>query len=115
MPTSVVLPAAVWGEKEGTFTNSERRVSRVRAGVEPPGDARTDSDMLSATEARLLSTLAGRANVVLSKRELATAVWRDPALDLHAVEMAVMRLRRRMGSLGTAIAVVHRRGYALRT
>ena len=29
----VVLPAAIWGEKEGTFTNSERRVSRVRAAV----------------------------------------------------------------------------------
>jgi assimilatory nitrate reductase catalytic subunit len=38
----VVLPAAVWGEKDGTFTNSERRVSRVRAAVAPPGDARTD-------------------------------------------------------------------------
>ena len=74
-----------------------------------------DTQLLSATEARLLSTLATRANVVLSKRELASAVWRDPALDPHAVEMAVTRLRRRMGPLGAAIAVVHRRGYALRT
>jgi assimilatory nitrate reductase catalytic subunit len=41
----VVLPAAVWGEKDGTFTNSERRVSRVRAAVPPPGDARTDFDI----------------------------------------------------------------------
>ena len=38
----VVLPAAVWGEKDGTYTNSERRVSRVRAAVAPPGEARTD-------------------------------------------------------------------------
>jgi anaerobic selenocysteine-containing dehydrogenase len=38
----VVLPAAIWGEKDGTYTNSERRVSRVRAAVEPPGDARSD-------------------------------------------------------------------------
>ena len=38
----VVLPAAIWGEKDGTFTNSERRVSRVRAAVEPPGEARSD-------------------------------------------------------------------------
>ena len=38
----VVLPAAVWGEKDGTYTNSERRVSRVRAAVEPPGEARSD-------------------------------------------------------------------------
>ncbi len=38
----VVLPAAIWGEKDGTFTNSERRVSRVRAAVAPPGEARPD-------------------------------------------------------------------------
>lgn len=42
---NVVLPAAIWGEKDGTFTNSERRVSRVRAAVEPPGRARTDFDI----------------------------------------------------------------------
>jgi predicted molibdopterin-dependent oxidoreductase YjgC len=44
----VVLPAAIWGEKEGTFTNSERRVSRVRAAVDPPGEARTDFDIVMA-------------------------------------------------------------------
>jgi assimilatory nitrate reductase catalytic subunit len=44
----VVLPAAIWGEKEGTFTNSERRVSRVRAAVTPPGEARSDFDIIIA-------------------------------------------------------------------
>jgi assimilatory nitrate reductase catalytic subunit len=38
----VLLPAATWGEKEGTVTNSERRISRVRAAVRPPGEARPD-------------------------------------------------------------------------
>jgi assimilatory nitrate reductase catalytic subunit len=38
----VLLPAASWGEKEGTVTNSERRISRVRAAVPPPGEARAD-------------------------------------------------------------------------
>ena len=38
----VILPAAAWGEKDGTFTNSERRVSRVRAASPPPGNARED-------------------------------------------------------------------------
>ena len=38
----VVLPAAVWGEKEGTYTNSERRVSKVNPAVPPPGEARPD-------------------------------------------------------------------------
>ena len=36
----VILPAAAWGEDEGTFTNSERRVNRVRKFKEPPGQAR---------------------------------------------------------------------------
>ncbi|HZP92782.1 MAG TPA: molybdopterin-dependent oxidoreductase [Burkholderiales bacterium] len=38
----VLLPATTWGEKEGTVTNSERRISRVRAAVAPPGEARDD-------------------------------------------------------------------------
>jgi assimilatory nitrate reductase catalytic subunit len=48
-PTSalahLVLPAAIWGEKEGTYTNSERRVSKVNRAVDPPGDARPDFDI----------------------------------------------------------------------
>jgi len=35
----VPLPAATWGEKEGRLTNSERRISRVRAAV-PPSELR---------------------------------------------------------------------------
>jgi predicted molibdopterin-dependent oxidoreductase YjgC len=38
----VVLPAAGWAEKDGTFTNTERRVQRVRAAVTPPGEAKAD-------------------------------------------------------------------------
>ena len=37
-----LLPAATWGEKEGTVTNSERRISRVRRAIKPPGEARAD-------------------------------------------------------------------------
>jgi assimilatory nitrate reductase catalytic subunit len=38
----VVLPAAAWGEKDGTVTNSDRRISRQRAFRPAPGDARPD-------------------------------------------------------------------------
>ena len=38
----VFLPAAAFAEKEGTFTNSERRVQRVRTVLDPPGQARPD-------------------------------------------------------------------------
>lgn len=38
----VKLPALAWGEKDGTVTNSERRISRQRALLEAPGEARAD-------------------------------------------------------------------------
>jgi len=38
----VVLPATAFAEKDGTFTNTERRVQRLRKAVEPPGEARLD-------------------------------------------------------------------------
>jgi anaerobic selenocysteine-containing dehydrogenase len=48
----VVLPAAIWGEKDGTFTNTERRASQVRKAVEPPGEARSDFDIVLALAER---------------------------------------------------------------
>lgn len=38
----LLLPAATWGECEGTLTNSERRISHVHAAIPPPGEARPD-------------------------------------------------------------------------
>ena len=55
----VLLPAATWGEKEGTMTNSERRISRVRAAVPPPGAARPDWE-IAADFARHLGRRLGR-------------------------------------------------------
>ncbi len=56
-PTSefahLVLPAAIWGEKEGTYTNSERRVGKVNRIVTPPGAARPDFDIFLDLAARL--------------------------------------------------------------
>ncbi len=42
----VVLPAACFAEKDGTFTNTDRRVQRVRRAVAPPGQARPDWQIL---------------------------------------------------------------------
>lgn len=42
----VILPAACFAEKDGVFTNSDRRVQRVRKAVEPPGEARPDWEIL---------------------------------------------------------------------
>ena len=42
----VILPAAAFAEKDGTFTNTERRVQRVRKAVEPPGEAKPDWEII---------------------------------------------------------------------
>ncbi len=49
----LVLPAAIWGEKEGTYTNSERRISKVNKVVAPPGEARADFDIFLAIADKL--------------------------------------------------------------
>jgi assimilatory nitrate reductase catalytic subunit len=53
----VLLPASTWGEKEGTVTNSERRISRVRAAVAPPGEARADWAIAAEFGRRLAARL----------------------------------------------------------
>jgi assimilatory nitrate reductase catalytic subunit len=42
----LLLPAATWGECEGTLTNSERRISHVNAAIAPPGEARPDCQVV---------------------------------------------------------------------
>jgi len=49
----VVLPSACFAEKEGTFTNSERLVQRVRKAVSAPGSAKPDSEIIMALAKRL--------------------------------------------------------------
>jgi assimilatory nitrate reductase catalytic subunit len=49
----VLLPAQAWGEKSGTVTNSERRISRQRAFLEAPGEAKPDWWIVSEVAKRL--------------------------------------------------------------
>ncbi|MEJ2409721.1 MAG: molybdopterin-dependent oxidoreductase [Novosphingobium sp.] len=49
----VRLPAQGWGEKDGTVTNSERRISRQRALFPPPGEARADWKIVADVAARM--------------------------------------------------------------
>lgn len=49
----VVLPSASFAEKDGTFTNTERKVQRVRKAVMPPGKAREDAVILCDLSKRL--------------------------------------------------------------
>ncbi|HWU84000.1 MAG TPA: nitrate reductase, partial [Rhodocyclaceae bacterium] len=63
----LILPAASWGEKEGTVTNSERRITRVRQAVPAPGEARPDWQIMVDFALRL-----GKA---LGKAELAQQLF----------------------------------------
>jgi predicted molibdopterin-dependent oxidoreductase YjgC len=54
----VVLPVASFAEKDGTFTNSDRRVQRVRRAINPPGIARPDWEIVSELARRGLRSPA---------------------------------------------------------
>jgi len=79
----VLLPALAWGEKDGTVTNSERRISRQRAFLPAPGEARPDWQILSQFAQRL-----GYAGFdYTSARDIfaehaALSAWRNDASDL---------------------------------
>ena len=72
----VLLPASTWGEKEGTVTNSERRISRVRAAVPAYAQARADwriaCDVARRLEPRLRPGLPG-----LFPYETTEEVWNE--------------------------------------
>nr|WP_315479876.1 molybdopterin-dependent oxidoreductase [uncultured Rhodoferax sp.] len=78
----LLLPATTWGEKEGTVTNSERRISRVRAAVVPPGapDTAPRHDWAIATDfAQRLEHALGRtpAQPTLFPYPTAESVWNE--------------------------------------
>ena len=70
----VVLPAASWAEKEGTFTNTERRIQRVRKAVPAPGEARLDSDIVIALAKRMIA-LAAAAGAPVPDPDAPWADW----------------------------------------
>jgi len=55
----VVLPAASFAEKDGTFANTERKVQRVRKAVPPPGEARDDLSIINMVSNRMLGNRNG--------------------------------------------------------
>jgi formate dehydrogenase alpha subunit len=67
----VFLPAASWAEKEGTFTNTDRRVQRVRKALEPRGQSRADW--------QIICDLAQRIEKKLSRPQTAFWAYQSPA------------------------------------
>jgi assimilatory nitrate reductase catalytic subunit len=71
----VLLPATTWGEKEGTVTNSERRITRVRAALPAPGEARHDWRIVVEV-ARRLESLLGRERSLFPYED-PEAIWNE--------------------------------------
>jgi assimilatory nitrate reductase catalytic subunit len=92
----VLLPATTWGEKEGTVTNSERRISRVRAARAPYGEARDDwrigADVARRLEAHLRpgqpSLFSYPTPEAIWNEHRATTVGRD--LDIGGLSYALL-------------------------
>ena len=77
----VFLPAASWAEKEGTFTNTDRRVQRVRKALEPRGQARADW--------QIICDLAGRIEKKLGRSQSAFWAYQSPAEVLEEMSRVV--------------------------
>jgi assimilatory nitrate reductase catalytic subunit len=73
----LLLPASSWGEKQGTVTNSERRISRVRAAVAPPGQARDDWAIGVAVARRLEQRLRAPGAATLFPYTTPEQVWNE--------------------------------------
>ncbi|HVT76020.1 MAG TPA: helix-turn-helix domain-containing protein [Acidimicrobiales bacterium] len=68
---------------------------------------------LPPVEARLTATLVDRFGAVVSRDALASAGWPDGAAGRNALDVHVLRLRRRVGPLGLSIKTVRSRGYLM--
>jgi assimilatory nitrate reductase catalytic subunit len=97
----LLLPATTWGEKEGTVTNSERCISRVRAAVPPPGQARHDwqivVDVARRLEAQGIGPGAVRTGPSLFPYADAESIWlehrestRGRDLDITGMSYALL-------------------------
>lgn len=74
----VVLPAAAWGEKTGTFTNASRVVHISDKAVDPPGDARSDLDIFLDYSNRMgFTTLGGTPLLTWEGPEDAFEAWKE--------------------------------------
>jgi formate dehydrogenase alpha subunit len=74
----VFLPAVSWAEKDGTFTNTDRRVQRVRQAIAPRGDSRPDWQIICEVANRLEQRL-GRPNTAFWAYEDPEEVWAEMA------------------------------------
>ncbi len=73
----LLLPATTWGEKSGTVTNSERRISRVRAAISAPGETRHDWAIAVKFAQRLEKLLPARTERTLFAYDSPETLWNE--------------------------------------
>ena len=92
----VFLPAVSWAEKEGTFTNTDRRVQRVRQAIAPRGDSRPDWHIVCDVANRLEQRL-GRPNTTFWAYEDPEEIWAEMARVVPAFRGVSYRRIERVG------------------
>ena len=87
----------------------------VRPDLDPDGVLRTGPDWVSLppVEARLMAALLDRFGAVVSRDQLARAGWPKGAPGRNALDVHMLRVRRRIAPLGLVIKTVRSRGYLL--
>jgi assimilatory nitrate reductase catalytic subunit len=120
----LLLPATTWGEKLGTVTNSERRISRVRAAVAPAGQARHDwaigVQLARRLEARLRPGRPALFPYTCDAEAGVEAIWNEHrestrGRDLDITGLSYALLERRARSNGPARRRQGRAGAATKT
>ncbi len=78
----VVFPAASFAEKEGTFTNSERRVQRVRPVMKPVGESRPDGEIIAAVSEKMGRPMEWHPSQVMDRITVSTPIYAGITYDL---------------------------------
>ncbi|MFP8951653.1 assimilatory nitrate reductase NasA [Natrialbaceae archaeon A-arb3/5] len=84
----VVLPAATWGESEGTTTNMERTISRVRAATETPPGIKTDIELIGELADRVVPGLFDESPTPSETFDELAALTEGTPADLSGISYA---------------------------
>ncbi len=104
----VILPAATFAEKEGTFTNSERRVQRIRPAMKVLAGARPDGEIISLISGKMGRPMDWEPSLVMDKISVSTPIYAGITYDLLESGGVQWPYYEEMKS-GTAI--LHSQGY----
>ena len=82
----VILPAAAWSENDGTFTNSERRVNRVRGASPPPGESKPNWWIFKEIAKRMGQDWASDSAQEIWDNEIAVLTPQMVGIKYHRIE-----------------------------